>query len=239
MIARPPDPDRVRLGRHRLVNPLPVLEALIALALLLMLLPVITLIVLAICLEDGGPVLFAQTRLGRNGRPFALLKFRKFTPDCGTTGRAVTVSGDKRLTRVGRCLEHSKLDELPQLWNILRGDMALVGPRPESMFFADCFSGVYRGLLHYRPGIFGPAQALFRDEKRMYPEGCDPEEFYRQVLFPTKARIDLAYYPARSWRSDLGWICRCCLAVCGVSVRRRDWVHRPSPEMTVQARVDL
>jgi lipopolysaccharide/colanic/teichoic acid biosynthesis glycosyltransferase len=239
MTARPADTHRAEAGRHRLAKAFPMMQVLIALALLLMLLPVIAVIALAICLEDGGPVFFKQTRLGRNGQPFALLKFRKFTPGCGTTGRAVTVSGDKRLTRVGRCLEHTKLDELPQLWNILRGDMALVGPRPESMFFADCFSGVYRGLLHYRPGIFGPAQALFRDEKHMYPEGCDPEEFYRQILFPTKARIDLAYYPQRSWLSDLGWICRCFLAVCGVSVRRRDWVERPSPEMKFQARVDL
>ena len=219
MTARLLNTDRAEAGGHRPAKALPMMEVLIALALLLMVLPAIALIGLAICLEDGGPVFFAQTRLGRDGRPFALLKFRKFRPDCGTTGRAVTISGDERLTRVGRCLEHTKLDELPQLWNILRGDMALVGPRPESMFFADCFSGVHRGLLHYRPGIFGPAQALFRNEKRMYPEGCDPEEFYRQVLFPTKARIDLAYYPERSWLSDFGWICRCFLAVWGVSVR--------------------
>ena len=212
-------------GRHRLAKALPMMEIMIALALLLILLPAIMLIVLLISVEDGGPVFFAQTRLGRDGRPFALLKFRKFKPDCGTTGRAVTVSGDARLTRVGRCLERTKLDELPQLWNILRGDMALVGPRPESMFFADCFSGPHRGLLHYRPGIFGPAQALFRNEKYMYPDGCDPEEFYRQVLFPTKARIDLAYYPERSWLSDLGWICRCCLAVCGIAAQQRDWVQ--------------
>jgi lipopolysaccharide/colanic/teichoic acid biosynthesis glycosyltransferase len=222
MTPRLVDADQADAGRHRLAKAFPMMEVLIALALLLILLPAFAVVALLINLEDGGPVFFSQTRLGLDGRPFALLKFRKFTPDCGATGRAVTVSGDKRLTRVGRCLEHAKLDELPQLWNILRGDMALVGPRPESMFFADCFSGVHRGLLHYRPGIFGPAQALFRDEKNMYPEGCDPEEFYRQVLFPTKARIDLAYYPERSWLSDIGWICRCFLAVWGVPVRRGD-----------------
>ena len=238
MTTRSPDTDRAEPGRHRPTRAFPRLDALLALLMLVMLLPLIALIVAAIFLEDRGPVFFAQTRLGRDGRPFPLLKFRKFAPDCGTTGRAVTVSGDTRMTRVGRCLEHSKLDELPQLWNILRGDMALVGPRPESMYFADCFSGVFRGLLRYRPGIFGPAQALFRNEKHMYPEGCDPEEFYRQVLFPTKARIDLAYYPERSWRSDFGWICGCCLAVFGVSARRGR-LHMSSPEMTSQARVDL
>jgi lipopolysaccharide/colanic/teichoic acid biosynthesis glycosyltransferase len=222
MTARVLDADRAGAGWHRLAKAFPIMEVLIALALLLILLPAFAMVAILIYLEDEGPVFFSQTRLGRDGRPFALLKFRKFTRNCGATGRAVTVSGDKRLTRVGRCLEHTKLDELPQLWNILRGDMALVGPRPESMFFADCFSGVHRNLLHYRPGIFGPAQALFRHEKTMYPEGCDPEEFYRQVLFPTKARIDLAYYPERSWLSDVGWICRCFLAVCGVPVRRGD-----------------
>jgi lipopolysaccharide/colanic/teichoic acid biosynthesis glycosyltransferase len=217
----------------------PALQALLALGLLAMLLPLLALIAAAIVLEDGGPVFFAQRRLGQDGRPFALLKFRKFAADCGTAGRAVTVSGDTRLTRVGRFIEHCKLDELPQLWNIVRGDMAFVGPRPESMYFADCFSAGYHDLLRYRPGIFGPAQALFRDEKHMYQDGCDPEEFYRRVLFPAKARIDLAYYPARSWRSDLGWICRCCLAVCGVSVRRRGWLPLAAPDMTCQARVDL
>ena len=225
--------DRAAAEGHRSAKAFPIMEVLIALVLLLMVLPAIALIALAIWLQDGGPVFFAQTRLGRDGRPFALLKFRKFRPDCGTTGRAVTLSGDERLTRIGRCLEHTKLDELPQLWNILRGDMTLVGPRPESMFFADCFSGAYCGLLQYRPGIFGPAQALFRDEKNMYPEGCDPEAYYRQVLFPTKARIDLAYYPERSWLSDLGWICRCFLAVWGVPARRRDL------EATAFARDDI
>jgi lipopolysaccharide/colanic/teichoic acid biosynthesis glycosyltransferase len=106
------------------------------------------------------------------------------------------------------------------------------------MFFADCFSGAYGDLLRYRPGIFGPTQALFRDEKRMYPEGCDPEEFYRQVLFPMKAQIDLAYYPKRSWFSDLGSVCRCCLTVCGVSIRH-DRLQVASAAMASQAPVDV
>lgn len=239
MTARSLDPDQVEAGRHRPARTLLTLESLLALVLLVIVLPLICMIAAAIFFEDAGPVLFAQKRFGRDGRPFALLKFRKFAPTCGTTGHAVTVSGDPRLTRVGRWLEHSKLDELPQLWNILRGDMAFVGPRPESMYFADCFSGIYRGLLQYRPGIFGPAQALFRDEKEMYQEGCDPEEFYRQVLFPAKARIDLAYYPERSWLSDFRWIYRCCLAVIGGSARYRGWLHICSPGMNSQARVDL
>jgi lipopolysaccharide/colanic/teichoic acid biosynthesis glycosyltransferase len=222
MTGRLLNTDRADERRHRLAKAFPMMEVLIALVLLLILLPVFVVVALLIYVEDGGPIFFSQTRLGWGGRPFALLKFRKFTPHCSAMGRAVTLNGDTRLTRVGRCLEHTKLDELPQLWNILRGDMALVGPRPESMVFAGCFSGVHRGLLHYRPGIFGPAQALFRDEKNMYPEGCDPEEFYRQVLFPTKARIDLAYYPERSWLSDFGWIWRCFLAVWGVPARWGD-----------------
>lgn len=216
MTAHPLDTNRQDARRHQPRKALRALEALLALLLLMVLLPLIALVAVTILLEDGGPVLFAQTRLGRHGRPFALIKFRKFAPDCGTKGQAVTVRGDPRLTRIGRCLEHSKLDELPQLWNVLRGDMAFVGPRPKSMHFADCFSGAHCGLLQYRPGIFGPSQALFRGEKHMYPQDCDPEEFYRQVLFPTKARIDLSYYPERSWLSDFRWMLRCCLAVIGV-----------------------
>jgi lipopolysaccharide/colanic/teichoic acid biosynthesis glycosyltransferase len=181
--------------------------------LLVMLLPLLLAIVVTILLDDGGPILFRQTRLAQDGRTFTLYKFRKFRAACPANGRPVTLHNDDRLTRVGRVLEQSKLDELPQIWNVLKGDMALVGPRPESLAFADCFRGRYRELLRYRPGIFGPAQAIFRNEGALYPDGEDPEAFYRDVLFPAKARIDLAYYPTRSWGADMGWLLYCVGAV--------------------------
>ena len=116
-------------------------------------------------------------------------------------------------------LERTKLDELPQLWNILVGEMALVGPRPESLAFADCFDGSYRRALDYKPGIFGPCQVIFRHESDLYEPGRDPEEFYRQTLFPLKASVDLAYFPSRTMMSDARWAVQSVLAVFGCSVR--------------------
>lgn len=193
------------------------LDGVVAIFLILFLLPVLALIVLAICLEDGSPIFYRQPRVAQHGRQFVLYKFRKFRVDASSNGSAVTLRNDERFTRVGRILERTKLDELPQLWNVVNGDMSIVGPRPESLAFADCFHGQYRELLQYRPGILGPAQTLFRNESAFYPEGQDPEDFYREVLFPAKAGIDLAYYPVRSLRSDCAWATRCCLAVLGMT----------------------
>ncbi len=191
-------------------------NALVAAVLILLLLPLLICIALAIHLDDGGPVLFRQHRLARHGKLFTLYKFRKFSSNCSSNGRAVTLRNDDRFTRIGCVLEWTKLDELPQLLNVLKGDMFIVGPRPESLAFAECFQGRYRELLEYRPGLLGPAQTLFRNESALYPEGQDPEEFYRKVLFPIKADIDLSYYRARSWYTDIAWATRCGLAVLGL-----------------------
>jgi lipopolysaccharide/colanic/teichoic acid biosynthesis glycosyltransferase len=146
-----------------------------------------------------------------------LHKFRKFHVQANQSSLAVTLKNDSRMTRVGRVLERTKLDELPQLWNVLVGDMALVGPRPESLAFADCFGGTYSRILDHRPGIFGPCQVIFRNENAFYASGCDPEIFYRNVLFPLKAHVDLAYFPRRSLTGDLVWAGRSVLAVFGWS----------------------
>jgi lipopolysaccharide/colanic/teichoic acid biosynthesis glycosyltransferase len=178
--------------------------------------PIILLIVLAILIESGRPVFFAQTRLGQHGRHFRLFKFRKFRNGAGEAGRPLTLRGDDRLSRVGRFLEASKLDELPQLWNILKGDMAVVGPRPESLAFADCFQGESLAVLDFRPGVFGPSQVAFRNENAFYTPSTEPTRLYRQVLFPSKARLDLAYYPNRTLISDCVWVLRGVLAVAGM-----------------------
>jgi lipopolysaccharide/colanic/teichoic acid biosynthesis glycosyltransferase len=199
------------------------LDILVAAIGLLCLALVMAMVVLAIYLESGRPIFFAQTRLGHRGRHFRLLKFRKFHERPGQVGMAVTVRGDPRLTRVGRFLERTKLDELPQLWNLLQGDMSLVGPRPEALHFADCFEGAYRKVLDYKPGIFGPCQAIFRNEGCLYESGCHPEQYYRNVLFPMKARIDLAYFPHRGMLRDIGWVLTGVLAVFGLSsLSRKD-----------------
>jgi lipopolysaccharide/colanic/teichoic acid biosynthesis glycosyltransferase len=125
----------------------------------------------------------------------------------------VTLHEDTRLTRVGRLLQQSKLDELPQFWNVLIGDMSLIGPRPESMRFADCFRGNFQEVLHYQTGILGPTQVLFRNESALFPTDRDPEAYYRDVLFPIKARLDLAYYRRADVAQDLMWLLRGVLTV--------------------------
>lgn len=175
--------------------------------------PLMLLIILAILIESGRPVFFAQTRLGQGGRHFRIFKFRKFGKDSGEAGLPLTMREDPRLSRIGRFLAASKLDELPQLYNVLIGDMSLVGPRPESLAFSDCFAGEHRAILAYRPGIFGPSQVAFRNECALFPPDSDPTRFYRQVLFPLKARLDLSYYPHRTLLSDCAWIARGALAV--------------------------
>jgi lipopolysaccharide/colanic/teichoic acid biosynthesis glycosyltransferase len=169
----------------------------------------------AIWLEGGRPILFAQTRLGKGGTPFSMYKFRKFSASCGTDGCPLTMARDGRMTPLGRFLAATKLDELPQLWNVLRGDMAIIGPRPESLAFADCFQNGFEKVLEHKPGLLGPSQILFRHEGRLYPPDIDPTRFYRDVLFPAKARLDLAYFPRRNLAGDIGWLVRGVLVVAG------------------------
>jgi lipopolysaccharide/colanic/teichoic acid biosynthesis glycosyltransferase len=180
------------------------------------LMPVFLITALAIWIESGKPILFSQLRLGQNGRPFRIYKFRKFRPNCDLHGYPLTMERDGRLTAI---------DELPQLWNVLRGDMSLVGPRPESLAFTDCFRNGFEKLLEHKPGLFGPCQVEFRHESRLYPADVSAADFYRQVLFPAKAEIDLAYFPRRTLASDLGWILRAAgmIAVeCWAAFTRRD-----------------
>lgn len=181
--------------------------------------PAMLVIACAVRLDTPGPVFFSHFRVGHHGQRFRLYKFRKFGQRA-EGGGSLTLKHDARMTRVGRILERTKLDELPQFWNVLVGDMSIVGPRPETVDFADCFTGAYAAVLDHKPGLFGPNQVIFRSENSLYPEGQAPQEFYRAVLFPTKARIDLAYFPRRSFISDLGWIIRGALALFGVSAAR-------------------
>jgi lipopolysaccharide/colanic/teichoic acid biosynthesis glycosyltransferase len=107
------------------------------------------------------------------------------------------------MTSVGKVLQKTKLDELPQLWNVLRGDMSMVGPRPETIDFADCFKCGYEQVLQYKPGIFGPNQVFFRNESELFCRAVDPETYYRQILFGLKARVDLAYFKKANIFTDL------------------------------------
>jgi lipopolysaccharide/colanic/teichoic acid biosynthesis glycosyltransferase len=193
-------------------------DILIAAAALIAFAPLMILVAMAVSLDGERNIIFEQKRLGLNGRLFNMYKFRKFRAVSGTSGAPLTVEGDVRLTKVGKILAATKLDELPQLWNVLKGDMALVGPRPESMAFADCFRDGYEEVLRHKPGVVGPSQVVFRNEGQLYPADEDPSVFYRRVLFPAKAQIDMAYFRRRSLGSDFMWMLRTVLAVGNVAV---------------------
>lgn len=169
--------------------------------------PLLGLVALAVWIDSPGPAIFAQERLGRRGKRFRMYKYRKF-PLRMKGGAGVTVAGDARMTWVGAVIERTKLDELPQLWNVLKGDMSFVGPRPESPAYAGLFEGKYAKLLDYVPGIFGPSQVHFRNESELYPPGEDPEKFYRENLFTKKADLDLEYFERANMLTDLIWIAR-------------------------------
>jgi lipopolysaccharide/colanic/teichoic acid biosynthesis glycosyltransferase len=176
-------------------------DAVSASAGLVLLLPVFAVLALAIVLDDGPPVLFRQTRIGRGGRPFRLWKFR--TMRVGSRGRAITAAGDHRVTRVGAALRKWKLDELPQLFNVLVGDMSLVGPRPEVPEFVEPDSPVWDAVLKVRPGITDLATLFYRSEERLLGAARDPVAFYRETVLPAKLRLNLKYMASRSFAQDL------------------------------------
>jgi len=211
LLVRPAGVNR-HVAMTRAVDVFVVVVGLIVLA------PIFALVAAAILVDGHGPIIFSQLRLGMRGQHFRLYKFRKFDDRRRVRGGgSLTMKNDPRLTRLGRLLGWTKLDELPQLWNVLRGDMAIVGPRPESLDFADCFDDSHRWTLDHRPGLFGPTQVFFRNEGVLFQnrKGHDIERFYRDVLFPLKARIDRAYYPERTLLRDTIWIVRGIFAVFG------------------------
>jgi lipopolysaccharide/colanic/teichoic acid biosynthesis glycosyltransferase len=173
---------------------------------LLVLWPLFAIVAALIKLDDGGPVLFVQSRVGRGGRPFAMLKFRTMTVDAGQRGGSLTIGADPRITRLGRLLRASKLDELPQLVNVLTGDMSLVGPRPELAKYVALYDADQRRVLELRPGITDPASIAYRHESMLLDRAPDPEAFYIASILPDKIRINLDYAARASVLRDLGVI---------------------------------
>ncbi len=158
--------------------------ALIALA------PLLGLIALAVVSEDGRPVLFRQVRVGRFGRHFNMYKFRSMRM---RPGLPLTCKGDPRVTRVGRFLRAYKLDELPQLWNIIRGEMAWIGPRPEVPEFVDMGDPLWQQVLAMRPGLADAASIAFRNEEQLLAAVPDPQEYYRREILPRKLRMSIEH----------------------------------------------
>lgn len=172
---------------------------------LLFLWPVLVVVGAAIRVQmPGGPVIFTQRRVGKDGRLFTMYKFRSMT--VGHGGSSVSVAGESRITPLGAKLRRWKLDELPELWNVLIGDMSFVGPRPDVPGYADLLRGEDREVLRLRPGITGPASLKYRDEEELLAQQVDPQRYNDEVIFPDKVRINLHYLRNWSFAKDLQMI---------------------------------
>lgn len=171
---------------------------------LALLLPLFLVVALAVKLDSPGPIFFRQVRVGKAEVPFRIFKFRSMFTDADKGGHLVTASGDLRITRMGHLLRKWKLDELPQLINVILGDMSLVGPRPEVPKFANCYSPQQRAVLFsVKPGITDFASIKYREEEAILANALDPEKMYRQVILPEKYKLYERYITERSFWLDL------------------------------------
>ena len=169
---------------------------------LLVLSPVLLVVAALIKIRmPGGPVIFKQQRVGRNGKLFTMYKFRSMTVN--HSGSSVSVAGESRITPLGAKLRKYKLDELPELWNVLKGDMSLVGPGPDVPGYADRLQGEDRLVLKLRPGITGPASLKYANEEEILAQVADPRRYNDEVIFPDKVRINLDYYYNRTFCGDI------------------------------------
>ena len=178
------------------------LDACLACCGLIVSAPLLALIGLCVLLLDGSPVVFRQNRLGRCGAQFTLYKFRTMVVGAHRSG-SITTATDPRITRLGSFLRRTKLDELPQLYNVLLGDMALVGPRPEVPEYAHFFTEDAADILAVRPGLTGPASLVFKDEAQLLAGVADPGRYNDEVLLPAKIELNLHYIEACSLGLDL------------------------------------
>jgi lipopolysaccharide/colanic/teichoic acid biosynthesis glycosyltransferase len=179
--------------------------------------PVLAASAIAVKLESPGPAIYRGKRAGKDGKEFHILKLRTMRVD--PSGPGVTAGDDPRITRVGRFLRRTKIDELPQLWNVLKGDMSLVGPRPEDPKYVAHYTPEQRQVLSVQPGITGPTALAFIDEEDLL-RGGDPEVTYVEKLMPRKLAVDLDYVRGHSFAGDLRILARTALAVARRPFRR-------------------
>lgn len=170
---------------------------------LLLLAPVLLLIALLVTLGSPGGAFFRQERVGRGGRPFQLLKFRTMRPGSEAMGQITVGARDPRITGVGQLLRRSKLDELPQLINILKGEMSVVGPRPEVPRYVALYTAEQREVLSVRPGLTSLASIAYIDESTVLGQSSDPERTYIEEVMPAKLALDLRYVRDQSLFLDL------------------------------------
>ena len=205
-------------------------DLVLATGLLVVTLPFFVVIAVAIVIDSPGGTFYRCIRVGRRGRMISMIKFRKMRHDA--RGVALTVSGDRRFTRVGRFLAHTKLDELPQLWNVVRGDMSLVGPRPEDPGFVERCGEAYTEILTVRPGITGLCQLAFAKEGEII-DPDNPVEDYVSRLLPQKVALDRLYARQQTFGMDLrilGW------TTLAVILRRSVAVNRATGALSFRCR---
>ena len=169
---------------------------------LVILFPLLILISFAIKIGSSGPILFSQKRVGKDGKQFILIKFRSMMINQESNNTA-TSKGDDRITTIGVFLRKYKLDELPELWNVLKGEMSLVGPRPDVPGYADNLKGEDRKVLKLRPGITGTASLKYVNEEEILSAQDDPQKYNDEVIFPDKVKVNLQYYKNQSLWLDI------------------------------------
>jgi lipopolysaccharide/colanic/teichoic acid biosynthesis glycosyltransferase len=207
--------ERAHLSRSKRMFDLVVGSAALVLSL-----PVIAVAVVATRLAgDRGPAFHRARRVGPGGRPITVFKLRTMRADAAQ-GPGITGDGDPRVTRVGRLLRRYKLDELPQLWNVVRGEMSLVGPRPEDPRYVDWANPLHQKVFTAMPGITGPAQLAYRWEEQLLV-GDDPERLYRERVLPAKLELDSRYLDHRSLLLDVRILARTALAPLAAAPKRR------------------
>ena len=170
--------------------------------------PVLLAVAAAVKLTSKGPVFYRGLRVGLNGEPFEMLKFRTMVTDADKIGGSSTPEGDPRVTSVGKKLRRYKLDELPQLWNVLQGEMSFVGPRPQVQWAVDLYTPEERAILGVRPGITDEASLKFSNEAEILKGSADPDKAYIELIHPEKMRLSLEYVRTRSFLQDLSIIGR-------------------------------
>ena len=188
-----------------------IVEVAIALFGLAVTAPILGLFAILIRLESPGPFLFRQQRIGKNGKPFTLLKLR--TMVVGKTGALVTASNDSRITSRGKIARRAKIDELPELWNVVRGDMSIVGPRPEVPELVDLENPLWTEILAVRPGLTDPVTLRLRNEEELLASAGGDKRFYADTVQPYKLRGYVHFARNRNWKNDVRIVCRTLIAI--------------------------
>ena len=199
-----------------------IFDCVVAALMLALISPILVFISIIVKITSPGPVFYLQERVGQGGRHFKIIKFRSMVVGADRNGPGITCAGDARITWIGRILRHLKLDELPQLWNVLKGDMSLVGPRPELPLYVASYDQRQRAVLSVRPGITDAASIAYRWEEQLLSQSPAPETFYREVVVPQKLDLNLSYITKMS----LGYDLRLLLRTAGSLVRSETTIRK-------------